>query len=78
MSALTIRLPDTIVDEIDKRAEKLHITRSEYVRKSIESMNKKMYEKERKEKLVKASRKVREESMVVNPEFGEFENDPET
>ena len=40
MSALTFRIPHQVIDEVDYRAKKLHITRSEYIRKSIESMNK--------------------------------------
>ncbi len=41
MSALTIRLPDKLLTEVDKRAQKLRITRAEYIRKSIEDMIKK-------------------------------------
>jgi predicted transcriptional regulator len=55
MSALTIRLPDNVMDELDKRAQKLHITRSAYIRKSIETMNKKMQEEEKRTKLIETS-----------------------
>jgi predicted transcriptional regulator len=78
MSALTIRLPDKVVNEVDQRAQKLHISRSEYIRKSIETMNKSIYEKERSEKLAKISKRVREESMIVNSEFSETEYDSKT
>lgn len=36
MSALTIRLPDDLAEEVAKRTQKLHISRSQYIRKSIE------------------------------------------
>lgn len=78
MSALTIRLPNNVVEEVNIQAKKLHISRSEYIRKSIEYMNKQMYEKERKKKLIEASKKVRKESVLVNSEFARIENDPES
>ncbi|MFY9590024.1 ribbon-helix-helix protein, CopG family [Rickettsia endosymbiont of Halotydeus destructor] len=33
MSALTIRLPEKIIEEVNIMAQKLHISRSEYIRK---------------------------------------------
>ena len=75
-SALTVRLYDKIVHEVDIRAKKLRISRSEYIRKSIELMNKGMNQQEKKAKLIHASKKVRAESMVVNSEFAQIEHDP--
>lgn len=77
MSALTIRLPDNVMDELDKRAQKLHITRSAYIRKSIETMNKKMQEEEKRTKLIETSKRVRKESILINSEFSKVEYDPE-
>ena len=76
MSALTVRLPHKVVDEVNHRAKKLHITRSEYIRKSIENMNKRLQQQERKDKITKASNLVRRESMIVNSEFSKVEYDP--
>ena len=76
MSALTVRLPLKVVDEVNHRAKKLHITRSEYIRKSIENMNKRLQQQERKDKITKASNLVRRESMIVNSEFSKVEYDP--
>ena len=78
MSALTIRLPEEVVNEIDMRAQKLHISRSEYIRQSIEAMNKGIYEQERKARLIRVSKQVRKESMAINAEFSKVEYDPET
>ena len=47
-SALTVRLSDKVVHEVDIRAKKLRISRSEYIRKSIELMNKGMHQQEKK------------------------------
>ena len=76
MSALTVRLPNNVIDEVNSRAKKLHITRSEYIRKSIENMNKKLQQQERKEKFIRVSKLVRKESMVVNSEFSKVEYEP--
>ncbi len=77
MSALTIRLPDKVMNEVHKRAQKLHITRSEYIRKSIESMNKRMQEEESRANLIETSKRVRKESMIINSEFSKADHDPE-
>jgi metal-responsive CopG/Arc/MetJ family transcriptional regulator len=78
MSAFTInfRLPIQVIDEVDHRAKKLHITRSEYIRKSIENMNKKLQQQERKDRFCRASNLVRKESMIVNSEFAKVEYEP--
>lgn len=76
MSALTVRLPNNVIDEVNNRAKKLHITRSEYIRKSIKNMNKKLQQQERKDKFIRVSKLVRKESMVVNSEFSKVEYDP--
>ena len=47
-SALTVRLSNKIVHEVDIRAKKLRISRSEYIRKSIELMNKGINQQEKK------------------------------
>ncbi|AFC70658.1 ribbon-helix-helix protein, CopG family [Rickettsia australis] len=69
MSALTVRLPDDLAKEVAKRAKKLHISRSQYIRRSIETMNKSLYEQERKEQLFAISMRTRKESMKINSEF---------
>lgn len=76
MSALTIRLENEVIDEVNNRAKKLHITRSEYIRKSIENMNKKLQQQERKSQFIRVSKLVRRESMIVNAEFAKVEYDP--
>lgn len=77
MSALTIRLDDSIISELTAKAEKMHVSRSEYIRKAIEFMNSTLSKNERNAALAKASMRVREESMVVNAEFAEIEYDIE-
>jgi predicted transcriptional regulator len=78
MSSLTIRLPERMLNEVDKRAQKLHLSRTAYIKKSIEYMNMEIQENERKDRLIEASKRVRKESMLVNSEFSQVEYDPET
>lgn len=76
MNALTIRLNDTIFDEIKIRAKKLNISRSEYIRKSIENMNTKLKQEERRSKILNASKLIKKDSMNVNSDFSKVECDP--
>lgn len=77
MSTLTksIRLPTNLYNETDKMATTLHLSLSEYMRRALAAMNKRIKEEERTKKLTLASLKVREESMVVNKEFASIEYD---
>lgn len=77
MTTLSIRLPDKLLRELDHGARIHHIPRSEYIRKAIELMNQETKKRERKQKLAKASLRVRKESMKVNEEFSRIEHDPE-
>lgn len=77
MSVLTIRLNDNILTKVDLHARKLHLTRAEYIRKSIETMNTQLSENEKKCKLINASKLTRQESMSINFEFAAIEYDPQ-
>ena len=51
--------------------------RAEYIRSAIERMNREVEARVRSERMARASRKVRKESMQVNAEFVAIERDPE-
>jgi metal-responsive CopG/Arc/MetJ family transcriptional regulator len=76
MSTVTLRLPDNIVNKIDINAHTLHMSRSEYIKKAILAMNFEIQERTRVEKLMAASKRVRQESMKINAEFATIEHDP--
>lgn len=78
MSNITLRLPDNILQKVDLNANLLHISRSEYIKNAIIDLNNELEANFRNQKLKAASLRVREESMKVNAEFSEIENDPET
>ena len=74
MSVISIRLPEQLLQQLDHMARFLHIQRAEYIRKAIEHMNEEINKNERKEKLVQASLRVRDESMRINREFSDIEH----
>lgn len=76
MSIISIRLPEKMLHEMDVRAKMLHIQRAEYIREAIKHMNAEVEHRARKERLKKASLRVRSESMRINAEFSRIEHDP--
>lgn len=75
MSIISLRLSNQLLSQLDSSAHILHIQRAEYIRRAIEYMNKEILNKERKNKLVQASLLVRENSMRINNEFSDIEDD---
>ena len=75
MTVITIRLEEDLLSEISSRAKALHMKRTEYIRKAIKMFNERVRRKEEKEKLINASMKVRDESMRINKEFDDIEDD---
>ena len=77
MSVVSIRLSDNLLNDLDTRAKALHIPRTEYIRKAIEHMNEETLKQERKQQLIQASLRVRNQSMKINKEFSKIERDPD-
>jgi len=78
MNTISVRLPEHLLNEIDQRAKELNMPRAEYVRKALEHLNTDVAAQQRRTHLMKVSQRVREESMKVNAEFSEGEDDPES
>jgi len=76
MTTISIRLPEDVLNEVDKIAKDLKVPRTAYLRQAILSMNGKIREDRRRARIMKISRRVRKESMRVNAEFSVVENDP--
>lgn len=75
MTTVSVRLPDSILKAAENGAKALHVPRSEYFRLAIEAMNKSLQDQERRQRLMSASQRVRQESMAVNAEFAVIEHD---
>lgn len=75
MTTISIRLPEDILNEVDRIAKDLNVPRTAYLRRAILSMNSKIMEDRRRARIMKLSRRVRKESLRVNAEFSEVEHD---
>ena len=75
MSIISIRLTEKLLHELDTRAHACKMPRTEYIRRAIELMNDQVKNKELRKKIIKASLRVRKESMRVNAEFDRIEDD---
>jgi metal-responsive CopG/Arc/MetJ family transcriptional regulator len=77
MESISLKLPKALLKTSDRCARTLGIPRAEYIRRAIERMNHEAEARARAERMVRASRKVRRESMRVNAEFAAIECDPD-
>ena len=77
MRAVSLNLPDELLEASAECARALRVSRAEYIRSAIERMNRETQARLRAERLATASRKVRAESMRVNAEFAAIEHAPD-
>ena len=77
MTIISVRISDRFLEEVDSRAEELHLPRAAYVRKALERMNAAVAAERRRARLMEVSRRVRGESLKVNAEFSEIDDVPD-
>jgi predicted transcriptional regulator len=77
MTAISLKLPDDLLEDSRECAEALKLPRAEYIRRAIERMNRETRARVRARRLADASRKIRRESLKVNAEFAAIERDPD-
>ncbi len=77
MGAISIKLPDDLLETSGRCAEALNLSRAEYIRRAIARMNRATRARLRAKRLAEVSRKVRKESLRVNAEFAAIEQDPD-
>lgn len=77
MTTISLKLPDDLLERSGENAERLNVSRAEYIRRAIVRMNEEMAARARAQRLQRASRKVRRESMRINAEFDAIERDVE-
>lgn len=75
MPAISLKLPERLLEASGRCAAALRLSRAEYVRRALERMNRDTRARLRAERLRVASRRVREDSMRVNAEFDAIERD---
>ena len=77
MESISLKLPEDLLEASDRCARALGIPRAEYIRRAVERMNREAESRARAERIARASRKVRKESMRVNADFAAIEHDPD-
>jgi len=77
MKTISLNLPEDVLEASGKAANALRLSRSAYIRKAVERMNRETEARERAERMAQASRKCRDESLRVNAEFAAIEHDPD-
>jgi len=73
MSLVTIRISEELMNKTNQIARSLKVSRNEYIKKSILTMNESVNQQEIKIQLTKSSKLVRNNSMQVNKDFDEIE-----
>jgi len=76
MTTVSLRLPDDLLKVVEHQAKVLHLPRAEYIRRAISAMNDEVIAQQRREHLMKISRRVAANSMKVNAEFDKIEDAP--
>jgi len=77
MEAISLKLPEELLEDSAQCAEALKMSRAAYVRQAIEQMNRRTRAEIRGRRLTAASLKVRQESKRVNAEFAAIDRDPD-
>ena len=77
MPTLTVRLPDDVLNEGSSKANSLHLSKNAYIHKAINLLNQEINNQIKRDKIIKASQRVRNNSIEINSEFSIIENDSE-
>jgi hypothetical protein len=77
MRSIALKLPEELLEDSARMAQRLRISRAEYIRMAIHRMNRRTAAQMRAERLTEISHRVRDESMRVNAEFAAIERDPD-
>jgi predicted transcriptional regulator len=73
MKAISLKLPEDVLETSRRCADSLHLSRAAYIRQAIERMNRKTQALLRAKRLAEASKKVRKESLRISREFAAIE-----
>ncbi len=76
MKAISLKLPEDVVEASRRCADSLHLSMVAYIRRAVERMNRQTQALHRASRLAEASKKVRKESLRVNREFAVIERGP--
>ena len=69
MKTITLKTEDSFFDKVTSLAKELHLSKSELIRQSIAEFEKNVRNKRLKEKMMRASLKVREANREIINDF---------
>lgn len=75
MAFITVRLDEKLMEIVAQQAQALHLSKSDYIRRAIEEINRQMEAQEIRQSLMRASLECRAESVRINKEFSNIEGD---
>ena len=78
MGAISLKLPEDVLEASRRCANTLHLSRAAYIRRAIERMNRQTQALLRALRLAESSKKARKESLRVNREFAAVEQTPDS
>ena len=73
MGAISLKLPEDVLEASRRCADMLHLSRAAYIRCAVERMNQQTQALIRARRLAEVSKKIRKESLRVNREFAASE-----
>lgn len=77
MGALSLKLPEDLLEASRRYAGSLNLSRAAYIRRVIERMNRQTQAMLRARRLAEALKKIRKGSLRVNREFAASEQIPD-
>ena len=77
MGAISLKLPEDVLETSRRCADTLHLSRAAYIRRAVEHMNRQTQALVGARRLAEVSKKVRKETLRVNREFAAVERDPD-
>lgn len=75
MRTVTLKTDSIFFDRLTKLAKELHITKSEFIRRSVSEYEKHLYREKLKSNIQEASLKVREANINIVEDFDTASND---
>lgn len=65
MSAVSLRLPDELIDQTNRLAKQLNQTKTDYIRKAVESFNRLNEQRLFEQALIRSAQEVRAETIAT-------------
>lgn len=75
MSAVSLRLPDDLIDQTNRLAKQLNQTKTDYIRKAVESFNRLNEQRLFEQALIRSAQEVHAETITTLDTLGNADRD---